>query len=66
VRSFIVGDDAVEVEKDRAKHGALYPTSSQGNKRQDLVRFAGLEYSRAGTRRSTACLRASIPRECPL
>jgi hypothetical protein len=61
VRSFIVGDDAVEVEENRANHGALYPTASRGNKRRDLVRFAGLEYSRAGTRRSTACLRASIP-----
>jgi hypothetical protein len=48
VRSFIVGKDPVEVEEDRANHRALYPPSSRRNKRRDLVRFAGLEYSRAG------------------
>jgi hypothetical protein len=47
VRSLIVGKDPVEVEEDRANHRALYPTSSQRNKRRDLVRFPELEYSRA-------------------
>jgi hypothetical protein len=65
MRRLVVGNDAVEVEDNGSDHGATLADLPCANKRQQLVRLVGLEYSRAGMRGLTADPRSDVPMNAP-